>query len=176
MLDAVYEQASAQSPAGRWLGEEKPEQYTQGSLTGSAAASDAGGERPGQSAQERGVEVIRSAVGDTGGEPALFAGGAWREVRAEARSDQRDPPRVDIGAGQGVIDDRADDVFPVGSEREVLLNERAALAGAVEREDVVAAGECSGAVGQVQLFDGAVVPPVRMTVARGSASSADRKK
>ena len=44
------------------------------------------------------------------------AGGPGSKVGSEAQSNEGDPVRVDIAAGQEVVDDWADDVLPVGSQ------------------------------------------------------------
>ena len=116
------------------------------------------------------MQVEGAAVGDAGGEPVLLAGRARGEVRAEARPDQRDACRVNLRAVERVIEDGPNDILPVRPERESLLDQSAALAGAVKGERVVAARERRGSVGEVELLDGAIswvtslrLPPVSAT-------------
>jgi hypothetical protein len=79
------------------------------------------------------VEIEGAAVGDAGGEAVLFARGARCEVRAEARPDQRHSVRVAVAVAERVVDDGPDDVLPVRPQCEPLLDQCAALSGAVDR-------------------------------------------
>src|SRR5215210_5335110 len=67
---------------------------------------------------------------------------------------------ADVGAVEEVVDDGGDDVLPVGAERYLALEEHALLAGAVEHEHVVAAGDGGGPDGRPQRRYGAVAAVV----------------
>jgi hypothetical protein len=89
----------------------------------------------------RRAHVEHSRVGDGGRDPVLERDRARHPVPGLAHAGDRDPVGVDVGPRQQVVDDRGDDVLPVGPEVEMLQEERGALPGAVEGESVVAAGE-----------------------------------
>ena len=73
-----------------------------------------------------------SGIGDASGQARFTAGRARRQITAEADSHQRDFGRIDLRPGDGEIDHRADDGFPVRSRDQAVLNPRRALARPVE--------------------------------------------
>ncbi len=77
-------------------------------------------------------EVREDVVADDPTDPRLLRGGADREAPAQRVAGQRDVTQV------VVVDDRRDDTAPVGRQRQVVLLEDCALAGALEDNDVVA--------------------------------------
>jgi len=87
----------------------------------------------------------------------LPAGCTGRQIAAETPADQRHPLRVHLRAGERVVDHRAHHVLPVGAEHQALVDEGAALAGAVEGEAVVAAAHGGHGMGKVRLMHGGVV-------------------
>ena len=78
-------------------------------------------------------------IGDGGGEAVLEGGGARHPVAGLADAEEREAGGVDVGAGEGEVDDRGDHLLPVEAERQAVLVERRALARAVEDQRVPAA-------------------------------------
>jgi hypothetical protein len=78
------------------------------------------------------------------------------QVAAKAPPKQSDLIGIDLWAGRGIVYYRTYDVLPVRTEHEALLDQWTTLAGAVEEQQVVAAGErrCEG---DVHLVDRRVV-------------------
>ena len=101
--------------------------------------------------------VPLAGIGDQGGDAMLEGGGAGRQEAAEAPAGQGDLRRVDLRPRQGVVDDRADDVLPVGADVDAVLDEVAPLPGTIEEQHVVAAADRRRRVGEVHLLDGGVV-------------------
>ena len=112
----------------------------------------------GQSRQEGLVQIERTTVGDAGCQSMLRTRGTWSEVASQAPPDECHPRRVHIATSGDEVDDGGDDVLPVGAHRQALLDQRSALAGAVEHQRVVAARQCGRAVEGVQLLGRSVVP------------------
>jgi hypothetical protein len=79
-------------------------------------------------------------------------------VRTETEADQSDAPGIDVRTTLGVVDYCADYGFPVGTHRQPLLDERAALAGAVEGQHVVTPHKRGSGIGKIQLLGRSVVP------------------
>ena len=84
--------------------------------------------------------------------------GAGEQVAAQAVAEPGDPVGIDLGAGQRVIDDRGDHGFPVRAHHQLLQMQRAALAGAVEGQHVVAAAQRGDGEHEVALLAGRVIP------------------
>ncbi|MFT4039216.1 MAG: molybdopterin-dependent oxidoreductase [Thermomicrobiales bacterium] len=84
------------------------------------------------------AHVVLAGIGDEGDGPVLETGGARGEVAAEAPARQHHFRRVDLGAGEGVVDDRGDDVLPVRAKVHVVDDQVAALPGAIVQQHVVA--------------------------------------
>ena len=78
-------------------------------------------------------------------------------MRPKAETNQRDSLTVDISTAERVIEDGSDDVLPIGADRLALLGEDPSLAGTVEREHVVAAGERGRPIREIQLLDRPVI-------------------
>ena len=76
------------------------------------------------------------------------------EVGSKAETDQGDSLTVDIVTSKGIVEDRGDDVLPVGADRLPLLGQHSSLAGTIEREHVVAASQRGRSVRDIQLLSG----------------------
>lgn len=102
---------------------------------------DAAGRRNGAGGQRlhHFVEVVDTVVQNARGDAVFEGGRPGGEVAAEARADQYEFLGVQLGQGEREVDGRGDHGLPVGPEVQALVADGAALAGAVEGEDVVAA-------------------------------------
>ncbi len=97
---------------------------------------------------------------DERGEAVLEGGGASGEEPAEACAHERDPVGIDLGPPESGVDDRADDRFPVGPERETLVAQDRALPRTVEGDAVVAAAGRGGRGDEVGLLEDGVIAAV----------------
>ena len=101
-----------------------------------------------------------AVVEDERGDAVLEGGGPGDEIAAQAVAEEDDLVGRDLVAGQGVIDDRGDDRFPVGAHDQFLVAEHSALSGAVEGQHVVSPPQRGGGDDEVRLLPGGVVSAV----------------
>ena len=98
--------------------------------------------------------VNDEGVGDACSDAGLAAGSAWREVSAGRVADQRDLVRLDVGAGEEVVDDRPGRLLVVTAEGEAgVVHQRAPLAWAFEDQAVPAVVDGGGSDPAVDLLE-----------------------
>src|SRR5262249_52273771 len=87
-------------------------------------------------------------------------GGSGRQVTSQANAHQCDACGIHFWPRQEIVDDGCHNLFPIGTERQMLLADRRALTWAFKGQAVIAALDSSSRDEQVQLFACGVVPPV----------------
>ena len=133
--------------------EHPPEHADRGAVAVREPAREQARQAPDAHVEQVGV----AAVGEARGDPVLHGDRPRGEVAAEAQADEGDPSWVDVGPGERMIDDRRDDGLPVRPEGDAAVDDQPTLAGTLEGEDVVPAGERRRGVEEVELLDAAVV-------------------
>ncbi len=102
------------------------------------------------------AQVVDAVHRHAGSQAVLEGGGSRRQQPAHRQTEKPDPGWVDAGPGQHPVQDRGDDMFPVGTKYQALEAAGGGLAGPVEGQHVIAAFLPGGRAEPVQFFAGAV--------------------
>src|SRR4029077_6030137 len=81
----------------------------------------------------------RARIANAAYHATLESGGASCPIPSLSNPKKNDTIRIDVATNKEVIDQRRDDILPIGPGIEILLKSRSALPGSVESVDVVAA-------------------------------------